>query len=117
MKKFWLEEHMKTYFSQAEDKVMNLAKLMWQYPFHHFQTMTKSCWIFLITMLLKRLSSHVLHRSLIMIKIIPSQPKTTTQESSETHLNKKGGRKLILLGGLLLTGMYAILSIDDRGSR
>jgi hypothetical protein len=31
---------MKTYFSQAEDKVMNLAKLMWQYPFHHFQTMT-----------------------------------------------------------------------------
>ena len=57
----------------------------------------------------------MLHRSLVMIKIIPSQPKTTTQELPETHLNKKGGRKLILLGGLLLTGTYAVLSVDDRG--
>ena len=66
-------------------------------------------------MLLKRLPSHMLHRSLVMVKIIPSQPKTTTQESPETHLNKKGGRKLILLGGLLLTGTYTVLSVDDRG--
>ena len=66
-------------------------------------------------MLLKILQSHMLHRSLVMIKIISSQPKTTTQELPETHLNKKGGRKLILLGGLLLTGMYAVLSVDGRG--
>ena len=57
----------------------------------------------------------MLHISLVMIKIIPSQPKTTTQESPETHLNKKGGRKLILLGGLLQTGTHAVLSVDDRG--
>jgi hypothetical protein len=31
MKKFWLELHVQTYFSQAEDKVMNVTKLISHY--------------------------------------------------------------------------------------